>query len=94
MMRAMKQSNMTFQDAIALLKQEYLEQRAMFVAYDDSDAMHTSDVLSDAIIWLERAKLSNVLPEDLAIEQAIKKVEAVGGVRLKWEESDFIEIEE
>lgn len=85
---------LTFQDAITLLKQEYLEQRAMFVAYDDSDAMHASDVLSDAIAWLERAKPSNILPEDVAIEQAINKVESVGGVKLKWEELDFMEIEE
>lgn len=85
---------LTFQDAITLLKQEYLEQRAMFVAYDDSDAMHASDVLSNAIIWLEKAKPSNVLPEEVAIDTAIKKVESVGDVKLKWVDEDFEEADE
>jgi hypothetical protein len=89
-----KEHQLTYQDAITLLKHEYLEQRAMFVAYDDCDAMHASDALSEAISWLERAKPTNVLPEEVAIDLAIKKVESVGGVKLKWVDGYFEEIEE
>jgi hypothetical protein len=47
---------LTFQDAIALLKQEELQHRAMFIAYDDCDAMHASKELSTAIAMLERVQ--------------------------------------
>lgn len=85
---------MKYEDAIVLLTQDQLHNRAMFVAYDDADAMHASDVLSEAIAWLKRAKPSNVIPEDVAIERAIKAVESVGGVKLRWVDGDFEELDE
>lgn len=82
-----------FDDAIAILREHQLKARAMFVAYDNADDMHTSKGLDEAIEILSNAKKSDIIPLEDIVRQAIKDAEELGDVALIWDGVDFEEVE-